>query len=52
MLNFKILCFLKVGNEIEFFKSSVREFHSLMDDGIQNFCELLGRLSGTVILKG
>ena len=27
-----------------FFKSSAREFHSLMDDGIQDFCKILVRL--------
>ena len=41
MLNFEIICYLKVGNENEFFKSSVREFHTMMDDGIQDFCETL-----------
>ena len=30
MLNFEVICFLKVGNEDESFKSSVREFHSLI----------------------
>ena len=29
---------------------SSREFHSLMDDGIQYFCEILVRLRGTDIL--
>ena len=36
--------FLKVDNEDESFKSSVREFHSQMDDGIQDFCKILVRL--------
>ena len=45
MLNFEIICFfLKVGNDDESFKSSVREFHSLMDGRIQDFCEILVRL--------
>ena len=39
--------FLKVGNDKESFKSSVREFHSLMDDGIQDFCGILVRLQVT-----
>ena len=37
MLKFKMICFLKVNNEDESFKSSAREFYSLMDDGIQDF---------------
>ena len=41
MLKFEIICFLKVNNEDESFKSSAREFHSLMDDGIQDFCEIV-----------
>ena len=36
--------FFKVGNGNKSFKSSVREFHSLMDHGIQDFCEILVRL--------
>ena len=36
--------FLKVDNEDESFKSSEREFDSLMDDGIQDFCETLVRV--------
>ena len=43
MLNFEI-CLLKVGNEDDYFKSSVREFYSLMDDGTQDFCGMLVRL--------
>ena len=39
MLKFEIICFLKVNNEDVSFKSSAREFRSLMDDGIQDFCE-------------
>ena len=39
--------FLKVCNVDRFFlKSSSREFHSLMEEGIHDFCEIL------VILKG
>ena len=44
MLNFEIICFLNFGNEDESFKSSVRDFHSLIDDGIQDFCDILVRL--------
>ena len=44
MLKFEMICFLKVNNEDESFKSSAREFHSLMVDGIQDFCEILVRL--------
>ena len=45
MLNFVCVCFLKkTGNEDESFKSSAREFLSLMDGGIQDFCEILVRL--------
>ena len=48
--------FFKVGNEDESFKSSLREFHILIDVGIQDFYEKLVRLQGTVIfllfLKG
>ena len=44
MLKFEMICFLKVGNEDKSFKSSAREFHSLMDDGIQDFREILVRL--------
>ena len=32
--------FLKVDNEDESFRSSEREFHGQMDDGIQDFCEI------------
>ena len=56
MLNFDILCFIKVGNVDIFLKLSSREFHSLMDDGIQDFFEVLVRFRGTDIfllfLKG
>ena len=41
MLNFEVICFFKVCNENESFKSSAREVHSLMDDGLQDFCEIL-----------
>ena len=41
MLKFEIICFLKFNNEDESLTSSAREFHSLMDDGIQDFCEIL-----------
>ena len=44
MLNFVMIFFLKVGYEDESFKSSAREFHILLDDGIQDFCEILLRL--------
>ena len=44
MVNVRIICVLKVGNEDESFKLSVREFHSRMDDGIQDVCEILVRL--------
>ena len=36
-LNFEIICFLKVVNVDTFLKLSSREFHSLMDDGIQMY---------------
>ena len=41
MLNFEIICVFFKSNEEESFKSSVREFHSLMDDEIRDFCEIL-----------
>ena len=44
MLKFEIICFLIVNNEDESFKSPAREFHNLVDDGIQDFCEILVRL--------
>ena len=47
MLSFQNIYFLKVGNVDIFFKLSSREFHSLMADGIHNFCEILVRLRGT-----
>ena len=37
MLKFEIICLLKVDNEDKSLKSSAREFHSLMDDGIQDY---------------
>ena len=44
MLKFEMICFLKVDNEDKSKKASAREFHSLMDDGTQDFCEILVRL--------
>ena len=40
--------FLKVCNVDRFFKSSPREFHSLMEEGIHvhDFCEILDLLKG------
>ena len=35
---------------IYFLKLSSRKFHSLMGDGIQDFCEMLVRFRGTDIL--
>ena len=57
MLNFVIICcFFKAGNVDIFLKLSSREFQSLMDDGVQDFCEILVRFRGTdiflLILKG
>ena len=46
MLSFENICFLKVGNVDVSFKLS-REFHSLMADGIHDFCEILVRVRGT-----
>ena len=34
---------------IDFFKSSLREFHSLIEEGIHDFCEKLVLLKGTDI---
>ena len=34
---------------IDFFKSSSREFQSLMEEGIHGFCEILVLLKGTDI---
>ena len=51
MLSFENICFLKVdcySDNVDIsFKLSSREFHSLMTDGIQDFCEILVRLRGT-----
>ena len=47
MLSFKNVCFLMVGKGDIYFKLSSKEFHSLMADGIQDFCEILVRLRGT-----
>ena len=44
MLSFENICLLKVGNVDIFFKLSSREFHSLIADGIQDFCEIPVRL--------
>ena len=41
MLKFAMLCLLKFDNEDESSKSSAREFHSLMDNGIQDFVKYL-----------
>ena len=41
--------FLKVCNVDRFFKSSSREFQSLMEEGIHDFCEILVLLKGTDI---
>ena len=41
--------FLKVCNVDKFFKSSSREFHSLMDDGIHDFCEIQVLFKGNKI---
>ena len=40
MLNFEIICFLKVGKVDRFLQLSSRKFHSLMNDGMQDFCEI------------
>ena len=48
MLKCAMICFLKDDNEDESFKTSARESHSLMDDGIQDCCEIVVRLLGTV----
>ena len=47
MLSFANICFLKVGNVDISFKLTSREFHSLIADGIHDFCEILVRLRGT-----
>ena len=48
--------FLKVSNVDRVFKSSSREFHSLKEEGIHDFCEILVLLKGTdiflLLLKG
>ena len=44
MLKFEMICFFRVDNEDKSFKSSAREIRSLMDDGIQDVCEILVRL--------
>ena len=50
MFNFDIICSLNVGNVDIFLMVSLRKFHSLMDDGIQDFCDILVRFRGTNIL--
>ena len=41
MLKFEMIWFYKVNNEDESFKSSARELHRLMDEGIQVFVKYL-----------
>ena len=41
LLNLVITCFLKVDKVDRFLKTSSRPFHYQMDDGIQDFCEML-----------
>ena len=41
--------FLKVCNVDRFFKSSSREFQSLIEEGIHGFCEILDLLKCTDI---
>ena len=41
--------FLKVCNVNRFFKSSSKEFHSLMEEAIHDFCEILVLLKDTDI---
>ena len=47
LLNFEAIWFLKVCNVDKSFKSSSMEFHSVMGDGIRDFCEVQ-----VVLLKG
>ena len=47
MLSFENICVIKVGNVDIYFKLLSIKFHSLMADGIQDFCEILVRLRGT-----
>ena len=44
LLNLEVVC-----NVDRFFKSSSREFHSLMEEGIHDFCEILVLLKGSDI---
>ena len=48
--------FFKDGYVYTLLKSSIREFHNLMDNGIEDFCKILVRLRGTdtslLLLKG
>ena len=49
LFKLEVICFLKVCNVDRFFKSSSREFQSLMEEGIHDFCEILVLLKGTDI---
>ena len=49
LLNHKVIFILKFCNVDRFFKSSSREFHGLMEEGIHDFCEILVLLKGTYI---
>ena len=42
--------FLKVCN-VRFLKSSSREFHSLMEERIHDFCEILGLFEGHLYIS-
>ena len=41
LLELEIICFLKVVKVDKFLKSSSRPSHNLIDEGIQDFCEML-----------
>ena len=41
--------FLKVCNVNRFFKSSARQLHSVMEEGIHDLCKILVLLKGTDI---
>ena len=47
ILKLEVIYFLKVCYVDRFFKSSPRQFHSLMEEGIHDFCEILVILKGT-----
>ena len=49
LLNFEKICFLMVCNVDKFSKPSSREFQSLMEDGIHDFCEIQVIFKGTEI---